>query len=70
MSMMQRLSRWALSATAAALLALGFITTALAQADADGFDGDELGLPIVLGIGVLAILGWMAFRRRSPKSPS
>ena len=70
MSILQRLSTWALITSAAALLALGWITTALAQADGDGFDGDELGLPVVLGIGVLAIVGWQAFRRRSPKSPS
>jgi hypothetical protein len=70
MSILRRLSTFALIMSAAALLALGGITTALAQSDGDGFDGDELGLPIVLGIGVLAILGWMAFRRRSPKSPN
>jgi hypothetical protein len=70
MSILQRLSTWALITSAAAVLALGWITTALAQADGDGFDGDELGLPVVLGIGVLAIVGWQAFRRRSPKSPS
>lgn len=70
MSILRRLSTFALIMSAAALLALGWITTALAQSDGDGFDGDELGLPIVLGIGVLAILGWMAFRRRSPKSPN
>ncbi len=72
MSILRRLSTFALIMSAAVLLAVGWITTALAptQTDGDGFDGDELGLPIVLGIGVLAILGWMAFRRRSPKSPS
>ncbi len=71
MSLLQRLSRWTLIVAAAALLAMGWIATALAQADGgdgDGFDGDELGLPIVLGVGVLAVLGWMAFQRRSTKS--
>ncbi len=70
MSVLQRLSTWALILAAAGLLAMGWVTTALAEADGDGFDGDELGLPIVLGIGVLAILGWMTFRRRSSKSPN
>jgi hypothetical protein len=70
MSILQRLSTWALITSAAALLALGFITTALAQADGDGFDGDELGLPIVLGICLLAIVGWMAFRGRARKTPN
>jgi len=70
MSLLQRLFMWALIVSAAALMALSWITTALAETDGDGFDGDELGLPIVLGIGVLAILGWMAFRRGSPKSPN
>ncbi len=33
------------------------------------FDGDELlSLPIVLGVGVLAMVGCLAYRRRSPKS--
>jgi hypothetical protein len=54
----------------AALLAMGWITTALAQgaSNGDGFDGDELSLPIVLGVGVLVYVGWLAYRRRSAKS--
>ena len=68
--MRQRLSTWILLATAAALLALSWMSTALAQADGDGdgLDGDELGLPIIIGVGVLAYLGWLAFRRGSRKS--
>jgi hypothetical protein len=52
------------------LLALSWTTTVLAQAgsDGDGPDGDELGLPIVLGIAVIGYVGWLAFRRRSRKS--
>jgi hypothetical protein len=61
---------WSLIFASVVLLALGWLTTALAQVDhdGDGFDGDELGLPIVLGLGVLAIVAWMASQRRSPKS--
>lgn len=52
------------------LLALSWTTTVLAQAgsDGDGLDGDELGLPIVLGIAVIGYVGWLAFRRWSRKS--
>jgi hypothetical protein len=36
--------------------------------DGDGVDGDELlSLPIVLTVGLLAFLGWTAYRRRSSK---
>lgn len=70
MSIRQRLSAWVMVATMAALLAMSWTSIALAQADSDGdgFDGDEVGLPIVFGIGVLAYLGWTAIRRRSRKS--
>ena len=50
------------------LLALSWTTTVLAQADGDdGLDGDELGLPILIGIAVLGYVGWLAFRRWSRK---
>jgi len=54
----------------AGLLALSWTSIAFAQAagDSDGLDSDELGLPIVVGVGILAYLGWIAFRRRSRKS--
>jgi hypothetical protein len=70
MSIPQRISSVMLIAFSAALLATGWISTALAQADTDGdaFDGDEAALPIVLGLGVLAIIAWLLFQRRSPKS--
>jgi hypothetical protein len=69
-SRFQGLSTLALIVMAAALLAMGWITTALAQTDSDGdgFDGDELSLPILLGVGVLAYGGWLAYRRRGAKS--
>ena len=65
-----RLSSWVLIVSAAVLLAMGWISTALAEVDGDtdGFDGDELGLPILLGIGVLAALAWRAIQSRSSKS--
>jgi hypothetical protein len=66
-SFLQRLSRSAAIIGVAALLALSWVTMAFAQVDGAGFDGDELGLPIVLAIAFLAYVGWVAFRRRSPK---
>src|SRR4051794_38913541 len=44
----------------AALMAFSWISTAFNQVegDGDGFDGDELGLLIVIGAGALAFLGW------------
>jgi hypothetical protein len=67
----ERLTRWALIVTSAMLLAICWVTTALAQADGDGdgFDGDELAVPMVLAVGVLAYLGWTTYRRRSHKRP-
>ena len=58
-SAFRRLSTLAMIVASAALLAMGWVTTALAQADSDGdgFDGDELSLPILLGVGVLAYAG-------------
>ena len=66
----ERLSAWALIVAAAALVAFTWVSTALAEADGegDGFDGDELALPI-LGLAVLAVAGWVAFQRRSKNSP-
>ena len=52
------------------LLALSWTTTVLAQpgGNADGPDGDELALTILLGVAVLGYVGWLAFRRWSRKS--
>jgi hypothetical protein len=42
---------------------------ALARESAgDGLDGDELGLPIVIGVAILGYVGWLTFRRGSRKS--
>ncbi len=69
-SLRQRLSTLFIVAIMAGLLALSWTSIAFAQAagDSDGLDSDELGLPIVVGVGILAYLGWIAFRRRSRKS--
>jgi uncharacterized protein (TIGR03382 family) len=69
-SLLERLATLAVIVAAAALLAMGWVTTALAQADSDGdvFDGDELSVPILLGVGVLAYAGWLVYRRRAAKS--
>jgi hypothetical protein len=51
-------------------LVLSWATIAFAQSsgDGDGLDGDELGLPIVFGIALLAGLAWMTLRNRSRRS--
>jgi hypothetical protein len=52
----------------AVLVAVGSVTTVLAEAgaDADGFDGDELlSLPIVLGLGLLVIAAVLMYRHGS-----
>ena len=70
MRSLQLLSQYAIILTAGALLAIGWLTIVLAQVDddGDGFDGDELlSLPIVVAVGLLAFLGWTAYRRRSSK---
>ena len=53
---------------ASILLAMTWVTVALAQVDgdADAGDGDELSaVSLLLGIGALAAVGWIVFRRRS-----
>jgi hypothetical protein len=71
MSIPRKISTWVILATMVALLAMSWISVALAQteSDGDGLDGDELGLPIIIGVGILAYVGWQAVRRRSRKLP-
>jgi hypothetical protein len=66
----QQLSALATVAAAAALMAMVWISTALAEADGDGdgFDGDELSLPILLGVGVVVYVGWLLYRRWSART--
>ena len=51
-------------------LTMTWVTLALAQADgdADTGDGDELSaVSLLLGLGALAGVGWIAYRRRSTR---
>ncbi len=66
----QRLLTGLMLMTLGVLLALSWTTSVLAQTSSDGDtpDGDELGLPILLGVAVLGYVGWLAFRRWSRKS--
>ena len=65
-----RVRRWALTVLASLLLTASWVSLALAQVDQDGDgpDGDELvGVPLVLGIAALAVVGYLAYRRRSAR---
>lgn len=69
-SLVPRIRTWTLILLASILLSATWVTLALAQADddADGPDGNELaGVPLVLGIAVLAVVGYLANRRRSAR---
>jgi hypothetical protein len=71
MLLLNRTARWGMMVAFAALLAISWVSSVLAQTDSDGdaFDGDEiLSVPILLGMGVLAALAWSVYRCRSPKS--
>jgi hypothetical protein len=70
MPVLQRIPAWILITTASALLAISWITTALAQ---DGGDGDEVdgvgaALPILIVVAVLGLLAMLAFQRFSTRS--
>jgi hypothetical protein len=70
MNIRRTLFRLVVLTSVSAFLALGWVTTALAQVegDGDGLDGDEFVLPILLVGAVVAFLGWMAIRGRSRRA--
>jgi hypothetical protein len=72
MRFISRLRVYTLISLAAAVLAIGWITTVLAQvADGDGdiADGDEFSaLALLLGVAAIAVVGWVAYNRRSTRT--
>ena len=72
MSLVRRCWSRLLIALVAVLLALTWLSTALAQqagGDGDGPDGDELSiLAVVVGLAAVAAVGWLASRRGSSRS--
>ena len=71
MSLARRGWLWSLIAFVGVLLALSWVSTALAQqagGDGDGPDGDELSILAVVGLAAVAAVGWLASRRRSSRS--
>ncbi len=67
MSTRDRVIGLAATAVAALFLAATFVLPAFAEVgDGDGFDGDELGLPLLLGAAVVIglVVYWRS--RRSP----
>ena len=68
MSVLKSVSTWALVMAVAALVAMSWVSVALAEADGDGLDGDEiLSVPLLIGVGVLGAVAWVAYRRRSTR---
>ena len=70
MSVLKHLSGWAIVIAAATLVAMSWVSAALAEADGDGdgFDGDELlSLPILIGVVIVGAVAWSVYRRRSAK---
>jgi len=68
MSLTARISSLAATLGAALLLAGAWVSPVLAQiGDGDGFDGDELVLPLLLGAAV--IVGVVAFWRSRRSQP-
>ena len=70
MSFARRLKIGTLLFLGAAFMAMGWITTALAQvtgSDGDGPDGDEFsGIALVL-VAAIAVGGWVIYNRRSTR---
>lgn len=71
MGLTRRCRSGALAIVAGALLAMGWISTAIAQAvggDGDG-DGDEFtALAVVVGVAAAAVVGWLAYQRKTSRS--
>lgn len=72
MTSLPRMRTWAIILVSAIWLAMTWVTIALAQAadgDRDGGDADELSVEtLLLGIAALAVVGWLAYRRRSTRA--
>jgi hypothetical protein len=72
MGLIRRCRSWALIVLAGAMLAMSWTSAALAQvAGGDGGDGDgdELSaLAVVVGIAAVAVVGWLAYHRRSSRA--
>ena len=71
MPSLPRMRAWAVIVVSSLWLAITWVTIALApgDGDADAGDGDELSaMPLLLGVAALAVVGWIAYRRRSTGS--
>ena len=71
MPSLPRMRTWAVMLTSSLWLAMTWVSIALAQADgdADAGDADELSAgALLLGVAVLAVAGWLVYRRRSTRS--
>jgi hypothetical protein len=63
MALRERLSTLFASAFAALLLAAAWVVPVFAELDGDGFDGDELILPVMI-VGAVLAVGLIAWRGR------
>jgi len=72
MSLARRGWSWSLIALVPVLLALSWLSTAIAQqagGDGGGPDSDELSiLAVLVGLAAVAAVGWLASRRGSSRS--
>ncbi|MDE3076189.1 MAG: hypothetical protein KGJ86_12245 [Chloroflexota bacterium] len=67
MNVRERLVTLGTAATLACLMVLAWVTPLLAEGeDGDGFDGDELWLPIIIG-GVIVVAAVTLWRNRRPR---
>jgi hypothetical protein len=65
-----RMRTWVMIVNSSIWLTMTWVTLALAQADGDvdSSDGDELSaVALLLGLGALAVVAWIAYRRRSTR---